>query len=90
MSMTDELRPFLTANNTFKVDGIVAYMREIPDGKGEHDMAFQPVVVEAMRQGYGCPNCLRYYGGVFMETCPDCGFRRVDLTMTDPWWTDAA
>ena len=43
---------------------------------------------EAIRQGYGCGNCLADYRGIHLEKCPTCGEERPGHELVVPqWWT---
>ncbi len=68
----------LTQNNTLKP----VWIR---DGHGT--FALPPESFEAVRQGYACGNCLRYFGGVFMSHCPDCGDPTGGYQVVPQWWT---
>lgn len=68
----------LTPNRTFRV----VYGRELTG-----DVAVWPESGEAIREGYGCGNCLKYFDGLYTPLCPACGARTGSEQITQPWWT---
>lgn len=71
----------LTANGTFRP----RWTNELTG-----DVALEHAAFEAVRQGYGCGECLRYFGGLYFERCPTCDARTGSYSIVPQWWTDAS
>lgn len=71
----DELQ--LTPNRTFRP----TYTDEVTG-----DVALTDAAFNAIREGYGCSNCLRYFDGVYLRRCPECRHPTGDFLVIEPWW----
>jgi hypothetical protein len=73
----------LTANRTF-----VAIYDSYDRDRDRPLYAVGPESFEAIMAGYGCGNCLAYFGGLYFPKCPTCGEQTGDAQATHQWWTN--
>ena len=69
---------------------IKAYYTEVNPVSGRALFALNRDDYEKIRQGYGCPNCLEDYQGMYLPTCPLCkhstDFSDHDFLPVIPTW----
>lgn len=72
----------LTENRTFK-----AVYEDYDPVRQRPRYAVGPDAFKAIMEGYGCGNCLQYFG-MYLAVCPTCGEATGPAQATEPWWTD--
>lgn len=66
---------------------IPTYTEQLPDGRVLFGLTHSDF--EKVRLGYGCPDCLEDYNGVYQAVCPVCRHARDiqrDLLEQPPHW----
>ncbi len=50
------------------------YTEQLADGCVQFGLS--PTDFQKVQHGYGCPNCLEDFNGLYLTTCPVCGHER--------------